>query len=278
MTGNANLPPGTGGTPGTLPSLPQVHERASAGVCASVPPVPSVPPSISSKTIKEIDRNGGRNAPERLSWFVAEVVSNAEKAVVEQLDREQPDRDPIPAWCPVETHVTRHSRKQARKRYSVPLLPGYVFVRLPVDTDGVLEAGMIDALREASPLVKGLVSASGKPRPVADRWIEALETAERLGAFDYQPRGRPNYTYAKGEKVRILSGVMTNRIAEFVCNKSGRLKLLLEPIDAAGQVIVGGKPISTKVKPDQVEPLDPPPIEPTPAEQGLWPPPPSITA
>jgi transcription antitermination factor NusG len=209
---------------------------------------------------------------------VAEVVSNAEKDAVEQLGRDQPDRKAILAWCPVETHMTRHSQARRRKRYSVPLLPGYVFVRLPVDADGDLLAGEIDALREASPLVKGLVGASGKPRPVADRWIAALETAERLGAFDYQPRGRPNYSYAKGEKVRILSGVMTNRIAEFVCNKSGRLKLLLEPIDAAGQVIVGGKPISTKVASDQVEPVEPPPLEPTPAEQGLWPPPPGITA
>lgn len=231
----------------------------------SVPCVPPVPPSISSKTIKEIDRNGPWNAPERLAWFVAEVVSKEELRAFGQLDGEG-----FAAYCPVETHLTRHSRKQARKRYSVPLLTGYVFVRLPVDDHGDVVAGQQDALRKASPVVKGLVQVGGKIRSVSDRWIEALQDAEARGAFDYQPRGRPNYRYAEGDKVRIVSGVLTNRIAQFICNKSGLLKVLLEPVE-------GGSPKSTKVQPDQLEPLNPPPAEPTPAEQGLWPPAPDIT-
>lgn len=232
----------------------------------SVPCVPSVPPSISLKTIKEIDRNAPRNAPERKAWFVAEVVSKEEPRALSQLEDAG-----LEAYCPVETHLTRHSRKQARKRYEVPLLPGYVFVRLPVTDLGVPTLDR-DALREASPMVKGLVVVAGKVRSISDRWIDALQAAQAKGAFDYLPRGRPNY--AKGDEVRIVTGAMAGRIAQFIANKSGRFKLLLEPIDMLGQPIANGRPLRVKVDPDAVEPANPAPVDPS---ENLWPPAPDIT-
>ncbi|PHY20917.1 transcription termination/antitermination protein NusG [Caulobacter sp. BP25] len=233
----------------------------------SVPCVPSVPPSISFKTIKEIDRNGPRNAPERRSWYVAQVAAKMEMQAVELLDGQG-----VPAYCPVETHLSRHSQARRRKRYMIPLLPRYLFVRLPVEGDGAV--GGMDAVRKAlGSAFLGLVAVAGNPRPVADRWIEALSLAERAGAFDYQPRGRPNY--AKGEQVRIMTGAMAGRIAEIVANKNGRLKLVLEPLDARGQVIDNARPLRVKVEPDAVEPANPTPA--APPETGLWPPAPDIT-
>lgn len=177
----------------------------------------------------------------------------------------------LEAYCPVETHLSRHSRKQARKRYSVPLLPGYVFVRLPVTDHGLPKLDR-DALRDASPMVKGLVVVAGKVRSISDRWIDALKAAEDKGAFDYQPRGRPNY--AKGDEVRIVTGAMAGRIAEVVANKNGRLKLILEPIDTHGRPIDTAQPLRVKVEPDAVEPANPLPVDPS---KDLWPPEPSIT-
>lgn len=177
----------------------------------------------------------------------------------------------VEAYCPVETHLTRHSRKQARKRYSVPLLPGYVFVRLPVTELGLPKLDR-DALRKASPMVKGLVVVAGKVRSISDLWIAALKAAEDKGAFDYLPRGRPNY--AKGDEVRIVTGAMAGRIAQIVANKSGRLKLLLEPVDTRGQPIVNAQPLRVKVEPDAVEPANPQPVTPS---ENLWPPAPDIT-
>ena len=177
----------------------------------------------------------------------------------------------LDAYCPVETHLTRHSRKQARKRYSVPLLPGYLFVRLPLNDENLPTLDRA-ALRKASPMVKGLVCVGGAVRSVSDRWVEALKAAQAKGAFDYLQRGRPNY--ASGDEVRIVTGPMAGRIAQIVANKSGRLKLLLEPIDARGDLIVNAQPLRVKVEPDAVEPANPPPITPS---AGLWPPAPDIT-
>lgn len=237
----------------------------------SVPCVPSVPPSISSKTIKEIDRNALRNAPERLSWYVAQAVTKAETQAVELLDVHG-----IEAYCPVETHIRRHSNIRRRTRYEIPLLPGYVFIRLRVAVD---EAGSahphaddLDLVRKV-PVVGGLVAVGGKARAIADRWIEALRAAEEAGAFDYQPRGRPNY--AAGDQVRIMTGAMAGRIAEFQRYKGARLKLLLEPIDARGEVIENAERLRLKVEANVVEPV----VQPEPANPaaGHWPPPADIT-
>lgn len=270
MTGISNLPPGTGGTPGTLDCPPQVHEQAGAKVCASVPCVPSVPPSISYKTIKEIDRNGLRNVPERQSWFVAQVVTKAETQAVELLGVHK-----IEAYCPVETHIRRHSNVRRRKHYAVPLLPGYVFIRLPLadeEPGDLPDTDALDLVRKV-PVVGGLVAVAGKPRAVADRWIEALLAAEKAGAFDYRPRGRPNY--AAGDQLRIMTGAMAGRIAEFQCRKGARLKLLLEPLDARGEVIENADRLRLKVEPEAVEPLVQ--AEPANPAEGHWPPPPDIT-
>lgn len=240
-------------------------------MCLSVPCVPPVPLYDLSKTIKEIGRNAGRNAPERLSWFVVQAPPKVEKQAVELLERYA-----VEAYRPVETHLRRHSDARRRIRYEVALLPGYVFVRLQLAPDDtpclpVNDAGQ-DIFREVG-MTGGLVVVAGKARVIADAWIDALRAAEKAGAFDYRPRGRPNY--AKGDQLRILTGVMAGRIAEFQRNKGGRLRLLLEPLDARGQVIEAASPLRLKVKPDDVEPVVQP--EPERAETGLWPPAPDIT-
>lgn len=261
MTGRDNLPAGTGGTPGTVQDLPQVHGQAGAGVCASVPCVPPVPPSISSKTIKKIDRNALRNAPERLSWFVAETAVKAEPRIITKLQELR-----IEAYQPVETHIRRLGRR--RIKVETPLLPRYLFVRLPVLWDKAI--GKMHLLRDVHGLI-GLVAVAGSPRPIADRWIEALRQAEEAGAFDYRPRGRPNYE--AGKKVRVLTGSMADRIAEIVCaTKGGRLKILLEPLDARGAPIDNAHPLRVKIAPSDVELL-----EPEAAAPAHWPPPPDIT-
>lgn len=178
----------------------------------------------------------------------------------------------VGSYCPVETHLTRHSQARRRKRYSVPLLPGYLFVELPVDHAGAIAGGMPEMRLALGAAFVGLVAVAGAPKSISVRWIDALKAAEDKGAFDYLPRGRPNY--AKGDEVRIVTGAMAGRIAQIVANKSGRLKLLLEPIDTRGQPIANAQPLRVKVEPDAVEPANPAPVTPS---ENLWPPAPDIT-
>lgn len=117
-------------------------------------------------------------------WYAAYTAARHEKRVAEQLERKR-----VEYFLPL--YETIHRWKDRRARVSLPLFPGYVFVRIPLrDRLQVLEI----------PSVARIVGFAGVPTPLPDTDIESLRSG--LGHARMEP-----HPYLKvGRRVRIKSG------------------------------------------------------------------------
>ena len=120
-----------------------------------------------------------------MKWFAAYVRSRHESRVAQHLA----DRD-VELFLPQYTSKRRWSDRQVN--LPMPLFPGYLFVRIPVD----------DRTRVlTTPGVIMLVGAGGQPQALADAEIEQLKMAVKNGN-DPQPHG-----FIKiGERVTVTQG------------------------------------------------------------------------
>jgi len=118
-------------------------------------------------------------------WYVAYTKARHEKKVADHLAMKR-----VEAFLPL--YKTTHFWNGRRAVLHLPLFPGYVFVRTPLqDRLRVLEApGLIQ-----------LVASRGMPIPVPDAEVEQLRTCLSLG-FDPEP---VPYLHA-GDEVRIIDG------------------------------------------------------------------------
>lgn len=186
---------------------------------------------------------------ESTAWYVVETAPQAEKRVVDHLG----EADVVAAYMPLETRMRRLGRR--RGRFASPLLPRYVFVQLAHDDRGTPKG--LHLIRNLDGVI-GLIGVGGVPRSIPTRWLELLQQAEALGAFDYCSRGRPNY--AAKDQVRVVDGPFADWIGEFICTtKDGRIKILMQALN-------GGRPTRVKIPADQVEPVNPEPVA------AIWPP------
>src|SRR5437016_14512391 len=94
-------------------------------------------------------------------WYAAYTRAQHEKRVAQQLDERAIERC-LPMYEAV------HCWKDRRMRVQVPLFPGYVFVRIPLQN-------RLDVLR--IPSVVRLVGFSGEPTPLPKEEIEGLRCA-----------------------------------------------------------------------------------------------------
>lgn len=108
----------------------------------------------------ETDRHGG-DCDQRIDplWYVVHTRSRHEKTVRDQLMRRE-----VETFLPI---MERWSRwKDRRKKVAVPLFPGYCFARFP----------LVERLRVLNVVgVADLVGTSGRPEPVPDVEIEAIQ-------------------------------------------------------------------------------------------------------
>jgi len=118
-------------------------------------------------------------------WYVAHTSANHEKRVTQQLLERS-----VENFLPLYDSVRRW--KDRRMQVQLPLLPGYVFVRLPLrDRLKVLQV----------PGVARLISFNGQPAALPDNEIEALRAglATRL-------RVEPHPYLTVGRRVRVKHG------------------------------------------------------------------------
>jgi len=118
-------------------------------------------------------------------WYAAYTCANHEKRVAEQLDRRA-----VEHFLPLYQSV--RNWKDRRIRLEVPLFPGYIFVRLPLQERlRVLEI----------PSVARLVGFNSVPAPLPDDEMEAVRNglACRL-------RVEPHPYLKTGCRVRIIRG------------------------------------------------------------------------
>lgn len=107
------------------------------------------------------------------SWYVAVVLSGSEWRAAKEFHE-----DGIETYVPVQvTWKPRNSRRGDHRhvRHSAPLLPGYVFARMP--------PALIGEAME-SEIVFGALSEAGIPKRLPEAIISDLQARERRGEFD----------------------------------------------------------------------------------------------
>lgn len=118
-------------------------------------------------------------------WYAAYTCPRHEKSVAEQLSQKS-----VQFFLPVYEALDRW--KDQRKHVTLPLFPGYVFVRIVLkDRLRILEI----------PSVVRLVGFNGHPAPLPEAEIEALRSglAQKL-------RAEPHPYLPVGRRVRVRSG------------------------------------------------------------------------
>jgi transcription antitermination factor NusG len=138
--------------------------------------------SASSDSALEHQGHDERFAP---LWYVLRTRSRHEKTVRDQLVRRE-----VETFLPIAERWSRW--KDRRKKVAFPLFPGYCFARF----------SLVDRLRVLNVVgVADLVGISGRPEPVPDTEIEAIQ---RLAATTLQYDPHP--FLAEGMDVEVVRG------------------------------------------------------------------------
>jgi len=121
-------------------------------------------------------------------WYVVRTRSRHEKRVRDQLQTRE-----VETFLPT---VERWSRwKDRRKKVAFPLFPGYCFVRF----------SLVDRLRVLNVAgVADLVGVAGRPEPVPDAEIEAIQRLART-TLQYDPHP----FLMEGMDVEVVRGPLT---------------------------------------------------------------------
>ena|SRR5439155_12205334 len=125
------------------------------------------------------DRNDGR------AWFAVQARTTHEKRVVSLLNYQNYE-------CFLPLYTCRRRWSDRIKEVELPLFPGYVFCRFEAPLRGRILK---------TPSVTGIVGIGGRPVPIDDDEIAALELANRSGAGM-----RPHPFLQTGQYVRIEGG------------------------------------------------------------------------
>jgi transcription antitermination factor NusG len=151
--------------------------------------------------------------PPSKSWYAVYTAARAEKKVKERFDQQS-----IENYLPLRVSVHRWSDRD--KRVELPLIRGYVFVRVaPQQYTQVCNTfGVVSFLREG-----------GKPAPIPSRQIDTLRLMNdgAEGVVEVATEDIPKGTY-----VRIIHGKLTGLEGELVEYK-GKNKVLVR-IDHLG--------------------------------------------
>jgi transcription antitermination factor NusG len=138
-------------------------------------------------------------------WYAAHTRANHEKRVAEQLDRRA-----VEHFLPVYQSVRKWADR--RKRLELPLFPGYIFVRLPLQERlRVLEI----------PSVARLVGFDNTPTALPDHEMEVMRNG-----LTGQLRVLPHHYLKAGRRVRIIRGPLEGCQGILLRNK-GDLRVVL---------------------------------------------------
>jgi transcription antitermination factor NusG len=149
--------------------------------------------------------SGSRVENFELHWYAAYTCANHEKRVADQFRLRS-----IEYFLPL--YQTVRKWKDRRKRLELPLFPGYIFLRLPVQE-------RLCVLELAS--VVRLVGFGALPYALPDREIETLRNV-----LSCRLHAEPHLYPAVGRRVRIIRGPLEGMEGKLVRNK-GLVRLVL---------------------------------------------------
>lgn len=138
-------------------------------------------------------------------WFAAYTRANHERTAADHLAQRA-----IAHFVP--TYESVRVWKDRKKRLDLPLFPGYVFVRVPLE----------EKLRVlVVPGIVRLVGFDGRPLPVPDDEIATLRTV-----VEHKLKAEPHPYLVVGRKVRIVRGALEG-MEGILIRKKGRLRVLV---------------------------------------------------
>jgi transcription antitermination factor NusG len=138
-------------------------------------------------------------------WYAAYTRSRHEKNVKRECERRA-----IECFLPTYEAVRRW--KDRLKRVELPLFPGYIFVR-------IASLHRLNVLQ--IPSVVCLVGINGKPTPLREEEIEALQRGVLSGLS-----AKPHPYLVTGRRVRILVGALAGSEGVLIRRK-GNLRIVL---------------------------------------------------
>jgi transcription antitermination factor NusG len=156
-------------------------------------------------------------------WYAAHTRANHEKRVAEQLGRRA-----VEHFLPVYQAVRKWADR--RKRLEIPLFPGYIFVRLPLQERlRVLEI----------PSVARLVGFDHIPAALPDHEMEVMRNG-----LTGQLRALPHHYLKQGSRARIIRGPLEGCEGILLRNKGDfRVVLSIDLIMRSVAVEVGAEDV-----------------------------------
>ena len=142
-----------------------------------------------------------------MQFFVLRVASNKEDRVREALLRKVKieGTEEIVGRILVPTERVRSMKGGVRKESDRKLYPGYVFIELTLDKNGMIPEKVWFLIKETDG-VGDFIGSNGKPTPMSPKdQAKMLEEAERP---DDQPSLKTEYK--KGDKIKVTDGAFIN--------------------------------------------------------------------
>src|SRR5205814_10382310 len=142
-----------------------------------------------------------------MQFFVLRVASNKEDRVKEALLRKVKieGTEDIVGRILVPTERVRSMKGGVRKESERKLYPGYVFIELELDKNGMIPENVWFMIKETDG-VGDFIGSNGKPTPMSPKdQGKMLEEAER-------PDGEVNVKaeFKKGARVKVTNGAFMN--------------------------------------------------------------------
>jgi transcription antitermination factor NusG len=165
----------------------------------------TTPPNTTEPPISESacdESASGEFAPH---WFAAYTQPNHEKSVARQMSERA-----IPHYLPLYESVRQW--KDRKIRLDLPLFPGYVFVRMPLQN-------RLTVIQVPS-LIR-LVGFGGEPVTIPEAELMAIRTC-----LDHDCKLQPHHVLRAGQRVRITRGPLTG-IEGILVRKKGISRLVL---------------------------------------------------
>lgn len=157
-----------------------------------------------------------------LHWFAVQTRPRHEKKIVQELHTKK-----VVAYLPL--HSTRRRWSDRFQNVSLPLFPGYVFVR----TSGMV-GDRVAVLQTNG--ITGFVGVRGQGVPIPDQQIEAIKSVSESGlVVDQHP------FLKMGERVRICSGSLSGVEGVLIAkNEDMSLVISVELIQRSLSVRISG--------------------------------------
>ena len=142
-----------------------------------------------------------------MQFFVLRVASNKEDRVREALLRKVKIEavEDVVGRILVPTERVRSMKGGVRKESDRKLYPGYVFIELELDQNGMIQEKVWFMIKETDG-VGDFIGSNGKPTPMSPKdQAKMLEEAER-------PEEAPalKTEYKKGDKIKVTNGAFIN--------------------------------------------------------------------